>query len=148
MDAEHEVMVSPRLTKYYIDKRMSIEIDSLGITPSCGPFLVAIGRNEGISPTDLSKVMFVDKSLTTRNVKQLSDKGYVVNVGDNSRRYSLKLTESGEAAMKKIDATMKMVADDLMSTLTDEEREVFIMAITKICSKITSDINECCRSED
>jgi DNA-binding MarR family transcriptional regulator len=98
MDIEMHNIFRPHLMKSYVDRKMNSKIESLGITASQGFFIVSIGKNEGTSMKGLTAERFVDKSLTTRAVKQLMETGFVDNISEHPHKYKLVLTEKGHYA--------------------------------------------------
>lgn len=78
---------------------------------------------EKITPMVLSKVMRLNKTIISRIIEQLSNKGYVIKVADNKdkRSYSLSITHSGEAELKRIYNHYLGPIYELKRKLGDEE---------------------------
>ena len=134
--------IEPRAWKRYMDKKMGICLEPLGLQGSQGPYLMAISRNRGASLKDIAACMMVDKSITTRTVRTLIKMGFVSNESDDLRRYSLALTDKGEEAIKSIEASFIEIWDDLFSDLTDEEKNAFRSASIKINAKLNEEFSE------
>lgn len=56
------------------------------ITAAEEPFFMAIQRNEGATQEDLTAVVGVDKAVTTRAIRSLENKGYLVRKQDGKDR--------------------------------------------------------------
>ena len=130
--------IAPRVIKQYLDSRMTIRLESLGLQGSQGPYLLAIARDPGASMKEIAAHLMVDKSITTRTVGTLIDMGLVRNESGNTRRYSLMLTEEGKNAVEKIEETFSEIWGSLLCDLTEEEQRVFESA----CAKIKARLNE------
>ena len=135
-----EVDINPRAIKNYIEKRVSQTSESMGLKRTHGQFLTTIYDNEGLSLKELSKEMYVDKSLTTRVIKSLIDNGFVINMNNESREYRLYLTDKGNDAVSKIEKIVNDAWDELLSELTDDEMETLTRIHIKINEKLKSDI--------
>jgi DNA-binding MarR family transcriptional regulator len=134
--------VEPRALKRYTDKRMGICLEPLGLQGSQGPYLMAIHRNPGASLKDIATYMMIDKSITTRTVRTLMKTGFVSNESNELRRYSLALTKKGEDAIESIEAAFTEIQNNLISDLTDEEKNAFRSASIKINAKLNEEFSE------
>lgn len=142
MDGRPGEGILPRAIKAHIDIIVRERTADLGISPSCCIMLCCIGKNEGCSLQELSDIMLVDKSLTTRNVKSLIDAKLVVNSNSIRNKYSLSLTKNGTEAKDRIEAIVKEIWEDIFSDFTDEEKETFNRLSKKMADKITQMTDE------
>lgn len=131
--------IAPRVIKQYMDKKMTVHMESLGLQGSHGPYLMTIARIPGSSMKEVSAFLMVDKSITTRTVGTLIDAGFVSNDSEDARRYRLTLTEKGRGAVKMIEEISNEIWEDLLSDLTEEEITVFQSVISKINAKLNEE---------
>lgn len=124
--------------KQFMDKKMTIYLEHLGIQGSQSPYLMAISCNPGASLKDIAMDMMVDKSITTRTVGALMEMGFVANGSTDPRRYSLSLTEKGERAVEFIKKAFDDVWEELLSDLTDDELKM----VKRVCSKVNSRLSQ------
>ena len=101
---------------------------------------MALGRHEGISLKDLTIMVDVNKSLTTRIVKQLIEKGLVENKSGSAKTYSIYLTDKGKDARELIIDATKKVNRDMVVYLSDDEKKVLKGIMEKIRKKVDEDI--------
>lgn len=61
-------------------------------------------RNEMMTPMTLSKLMKVNKTIISRIIEQLNNKGYLIKTKDENdkRSYFVSITELGEEQLRKI----------------------------------------------
>ena len=143
MAEEIENELFPPLFKRYFDTIMNKKLYGTGISASYMPFLIEIGYTNGISLKDLTERVSTDKSLTTRVVKSLIEKGFVENTSNCKRKYSVHLTESG----KKLRILVMSSINDFYAVLTEDLTEEEITAIKTITEKIRKKINDDPRNE-
>ncbi len=84
----------------------------------------------------VAEYLMVDKSITTRTVGTLIDTGYVKNESEDARQYCLTLTEEGERTVNIIEESLNDLWEELLSDLTEQEREIFRYACIKINNKM------------
>ncbi len=135
-----DVDINPQAMKNFIERRVSPISESMGLKRTHGQFLMVIHDNEGTSLKELSEDMFVDKALTTRVVRLLIANGFIVDMNEGSREYSLYLTEKGREAVKSIGEAIDGAWEELLSDLTDEERETLARIDLKIKQKLKDDM--------
>lgn len=97
-------------------------------------YLTAISDKSGITPKELTESVDFDKAYTTRIIKELSGKGYIVcNKPENkSRRYKIFLTDSGAEIVEHIKKHSETARDCLFSILTEEECETMSEIFEKL----------------
>jgi DNA-binding MarR family transcriptional regulator len=66
--------------------------------------LQVIAGHEGIRPSDIADVQLMDRSLVTRQVRELEDTGYVQVTGDptDGRSWLVTLTPAGWSEMRRL----------------------------------------------
>lgn len=100
-------------------------------------FLLAVNFNPGLSQEDLTEWLNINKSTVTRNIVSLIDLGYITREVDerDKRGYKLFPTEK----LKDFIPTIKEYLDDynreLLSDLSDEEKDIFVKALIKVGNK-------------
>ena len=131
--------IAPRVVKQYLDRRMALKLEPLGMQGSHGQYLLAIYFNPGASMKEIAAYLMVDKSITTRTVGVLIDTGFVRNDSRDSRRYRLMITEEGERAVGVIEGALNDIWDELLCGLTDDEVNVFKSACAKVNAKFSEE---------
>ena len=118
---ENEHPINPREIRQFMDRKVTPYLFKIGLTPSNGPFIAEINDNEGISQSELSYNLNVDKALTTRTVRHLIEKGFVEDRSKESHRYSLYLTEKGKDAAKIVKEAIDSAWESIYDHLTEDE---------------------------
>ncbi|MBQ2763192.1 MAG: MarR family transcriptional regulator [Candidatus Methanomethylophilaceae archaeon] len=126
----------PRAMIEYLNRIVDKELNDKDIQSSWGPFVKVIRVHEGLSLKDLSSILMVDKSLSTRTVRTLIEKGYVENRSESDRKYSLFLTEKGKDLSTRMESAFTKAWKDLFSNLEDDEILVLREVSRKIYNKI------------
>lgn len=142
MDRNMDGHILPRALKQYMDRRMSLRLEHLGIQGAQAPYLMAVSRNPGATLKDIATDMMVDKAIITRTVGMLTEAGLVANESDQPRQYSLSLTEEGTRAAEQIRRSFREIRDELLSDLTDEELKAFKSACAKIGIRLNREFGE------
>ena len=91
-------------------------------------------HNEGMTPANLSKAMYLNKTIVSRLVDKLNKDGYVTKKQDeyDKRSYSVFITEYGKEELFKIYELYLSPINELMgSKLGDEEFFNLISCIEK-----------------
>lgn len=139
MNRDIKHVVGPRAFKSFIDRKMEPRLESIGIRPSYGPFILCIEDNEGISLKELSAKTYVDKALTTRVVQSLTELDIVTNLSDGARRYNLVLTEKGKNAANIVRESLRDIWGMLLKDVTEEEKIVFNKVVEKMGNVVIED---------
>ncbi|MGL5329708.1 MAG: MarR family winged helix-turn-helix transcriptional regulator [Peptostreptococcaceae bacterium] len=90
-------------------------------------YLIIIRRCKGVNLQDVALVLNVDKAIVTRTIKKLVDLGLVEKLQDkeNSRSYSLHLTNKGIETVDDIKSMFKDWFYFVTSDFSEEEREAY-----------------------
>jgi len=115
--------------------------DLNGNNVSCGEsiYLILLGQYQnGLTMSELSTIVKVDKSLTTRTIKKLLEKDYIYRDTDDltARKYKIKLTKIG---MKKANIINQLLIDNcdmFINKLTDKELKVLESAFSILNNKL------------
>lgn len=118
-----------------IQKIKSYEVKDMGLKSSHVMCMFYLGESEeGLTCTELGDKCKEDKAAVSRNLKYLSEKGYVTVVGDENQKYRLRnvLTEEGKEAYEKLNVTISSAVERFSAGLTQKEREAFYKYLGKI----------------
>lgn len=74
------------------------EISQFGLNSSEYIYLVNLGQNEGVNQKYLSDELIIDGALTTRVMKSLEKKGYIIRLRseEDKRSYIIQLSDKGK----------------------------------------------------
>lgn len=91
-------------------------------------------HNEGMTPANLSKAMYLNKTIVSRLVDKLNKDGYVTKKQDehDKRSYSVFITEYGKEELFKIYELYLSPINELRLKLGDEEFFNLISCIEKV----------------
>lgn len=97
-------------------------------------YIELINKNQGISISELSKILQVKKSTVSVAINQLIDMNIVDKTQSKTdkRFYSLQLTQKGEDIIKKHMQVHKDTIKKILKILEPEEVDEFIKIIDKI----------------
>lgn len=89
-------------------------------------FLGTLAKHEGISQKELSELIKIDKTTTTKAVKKLEAEGYIERRTDpNDKRYNhLYLTERGRAFAPIMHEKLRKTTAILTKNMTDEQKDM------------------------
>lgn len=104
-------------------------------------FLTRICENQGINFIDLSKILTVDKSTTTKAVKKLIEAGYISKEQDekDKREYKLYPTKKALEVYELIITEENRNIDICMEGLTKKEREIVENLLEKMSENAAKD---------
>jgi DNA-binding MarR family transcriptional regulator len=110
-------------------------------------FLVRIKENPGINQKNVSSLLLVDKTTTTKAVNKLVTKGYIDKKVDQTdkRNVKLYLTPKGKKTCVFLDKEEQFCNDVFLEKLTKEQKKdvmTYLSAITDSSSLIYSDLKE------
>lgn len=97
--------------------------------------LMEIGRaKDGMSQTEISRVLEISPAAVAVTVKKLENEGYVKRNSekDDCRYNNVKITEKGRKVIKKTCELFASIDEDTFSCLTDGELDCFISCLEKI----------------
>ncbi len=104
------------------------------LTPGEQPFYIALADRDGITQEELTAIVRVDKSATTRALKSLEAKGLVYREQNkNDRRSNLiYLSEDGKAMHEDVVAALLQFNEQFVRLLSPEEYETVFCALNKM----------------
>lgn len=99
---------------------------------------------DGITMSELSKVLGIDNSTLTRNINKLIERDLVVKYQSNidKREYIISLTKEGDLTNSRIDSSMQDIIDEVINDIDNNSKNIFINTIEKINWKLHCMINE------
>jgi DNA-binding MarR family transcriptional regulator len=97
-------------------------------------YIELLNKNQGISVSDLSKILDVKKSTVSVAINQLIDLGIITKIqsSKDKRFYSLQLTPKGKNIIDKHMQIHKNTIKKILEILDPEEVDNFIHIINKI----------------
>ncbi len=89
-----------RSTQAHVDKRL----EELQVTTGSYPFLLRLNKGDGISQSELSRDVNVDKAMAARTIKRLISLGYIKKEAnkEDERAYKIYLTDKGKSVIPEI----------------------------------------------
>ena len=112
-----------------------------GLTLNQWRLITFLSERECGSVFELSKLGFIDKATLSRAATELVKRGLIVSeASPTDRRASvLRLTEAGREVLSKVEPGMQRRQADLMSAITEEERETLFRILDKLEHAIVGD---------
>jgi len=125
-----------RMLRTYFDRRAR----AIGLTRSQWQAMNRLSLTHGISLARLAEWMEVEHITASRLVAQLETMGWAERKSDpaDRRQRLVHLTEAGLPVLEEINRLGIEIEDELISVLSDSEKEQFKILIEKIHSNINS----------
>ncbi len=113
--------------------------EDVDLQPGRFSVLLLIGRNPGISQTELSRANGRDKSTLTPALNDLVGRGLVVRtrVERDRRSYQLSLTPAGEAVLERLFACAQRHDRNLDRIVGKRDRARFLQILRKLVAELT-----------
>lgn len=108
-----------RCAQTYFNK----ELKKFDLSMATYPYLLSLSKYEGISQNEISRKLYVDKSMSAKSIKKLINLGYVSKKKDKKdvRAYKLYITEKAKNIIPEIlEIRNKWV--NILSQGSDEEK--------------------------
>lgn len=131
-----ELFISPQKIKSFMDSYMNRMLKDQDFTAAQVPFIMVIGKNEGLSMREISTKLGIDKGLTTRVIKDLIKKDLVMNNCEAARTSKLYLTTKGKKAYKHSIKVLEKAAGQIFEVLEPEEYECMRKMVSKINDRL------------
>ncbi|MDR2867414.1 MAG: MarR family transcriptional regulator [Acholeplasmatales bacterium] len=127
------LVLMTKIYKNYL-KKQSLLHNEYGLTEQQVVFLMIIFKNDRvIRMTDITEQLGIDKSNTTRTIKQLENKGYIIkDLSHNQRKYPISLSLAGQKLMQQIYEIQMAEKGWIFSSFTETEIAVIEKFILKI----------------
>lgn len=128
-----------RKSQRYIGSALS----KYNLTAAEQPFFMALQLHEGATQEELTAYVCVDKAVTTRVVKSLEEKGFLIRLHDPRDRRQNRIYPT-EAAKQLADAVQQELFhfDDLLSQGIDPQTMELLCQALDIMDKNCSDVLE------
>lgn len=114
----------------FMARRMQLcigeRLSKFEITAAEEPFFMAIQRNEGATQEDLTSLVGVDKAATTRAIRSLESKGYLVRKKDERDRRQNRVypTDAVQQIGDALHNELLCLNDELIKGLTEEQLQI------------------------
>ncbi|MGL4357957.1 MAG: MarR family winged helix-turn-helix transcriptional regulator [Cetobacterium sp.] len=116
-------------------------LSELEITKTESMYLRLIYNNPGITQYEISKLRKIEKSLVTKYITNLEDKGLIEKKLLDKRKKGLYLIEDGQKAIKFIDDFIPDLQEKFKDIFTNEESKFFNNLLKKLKLRL-EEINE------
>ena len=116
-------------------------LSELEITKTESMYLRVIHNNPGITQYEISKLRKIEKSLVTKYITNLEDKGLIEKKLLDKRKKGLYLIEDGQKAIKFIDDFIPDLQEKFKDIFTNEESKFFNNLLKKLKLRL-EEVNE------
>ncbi|MGL5191591.1 MULTISPECIES: MarR family winged helix-turn-helix transcriptional regulator [Cetobacterium] len=116
-------------------------LSELEITKTESMYLRLIYNNPGITQYEISKLRKIEKSLVTKYITNLEDKGLIEKKLLDKRKKGLYLIEDGQKAIKFIDDFIPDLQEKFKDIFTNEESKFFNNLLKKLKLRL-EEVNE------
>lgn len=122
MGEAHHQLLMHQLARTFWALKLAFE-DKVGLSGPLMWIMLLLSKEDGVSQSDLTKILRVDASATTRMVKALEQDGWIKRETDpvDNRRTLVYLTEEGRTKTEGLDKRGKNFECELLSSLTAEQ---------------------------
>ena len=120
------------------------KMEKFGLRSVHATCLVRLGQSKsGLTGAELAEACEVDKSLISRVIGELEEKGYVdYEISDKKYRRKIYLTESGRVVLSEVRSILSEAVDAVRGGASDTDVDTFYRILnyfdTNICSLIES----------
>lgn len=113
-----------RCAQTYFDR----ELKRFDLSMATYPYLLSLSKYEGINQNEISRKLYVDKSMSAKSIKKLINLGYVDKKEDkeDARAYKLYLTNKAKDIIPEILEIRNKWIDILSQGSNDEKIEASI----------------------
>ena len=116
------------------DELFALNVGKTELTPRQFAVLAAAAAAEDLSQTALVEATGIDRSTLADIVRRLVERGLLARrrTKTDARMYAVKLTASGQAAMKSAGPVAETTDSTLLGALPESQRKQFLNALDKI----------------
>jgi DNA-binding MarR family transcriptional regulator len=116
------------------DELFALNVGKTELTPRQYAVLAAAAASEDLSQTALVDATGIDRSTLADIVRRLVERGLLARrrTKTDARMYAVKLTASGQAAMKAAGPVAESTDSTLLGALPESQRKQFLSALDKI----------------
>ncbi len=100
-------------------------------------YLVKIPESSSITQSEIGDLLFLDNAIVTRSIQRLEKKGFVSRIKskEDKRAMLVSLTKKGLDARKVAKKKRTIWKDEVMSDISDSEKEIFEKVLKSITCK-------------
>jgi len=141
MDNELIDLMRTVATRFHARMREHVAASDAGLTGFQARLLNLIGRNEGVSPLELSVFIERDKAQVTRAVNELEALGIVTRTPSpiDKRAKCLMLTPSGHKMHAHLKGLREQLAAETLSDFNDDEKQALRLSLQRMAAALQSD---------
>jgi DNA-binding MarR family transcriptional regulator len=121
---------------------MTAALEDSGISPRAHSVLVAAGTGEH-TQTELARTVGLDKTTMVVTVDELEGAGLVERLPSVTDRRArlIRVTEAGTRKVEEADKVLDRVREDVLATLPEDERDVFLRALGRLaCGRLSEPV--------
>lgn len=127
--------------RYYIDRALNVMVKRLNrlfaehnidLQHSQYTILKVLWCRDGISQSQLSKILGKDPAAISRALKYLEQKGYIKKESRDSRTNAIFLTEYADSRKDEIERMAELVTEISTKGMNDKQREILKRLLTAI----------------
>ncbi len=120
------------------DELFAVSIGDSALPPRQYAVLRAVDGNDEPSQTTLVEMTGIARSTLADIVRRLVEKGLLSRkrTRRDARMYAVRLTEKGQAALRRAEPVARSTDERLLSAIPQREREVFLDALNRIVQMI------------
>lgn len=134
-----------RSTQAHVDKRL----EALQVTTGSYPFLLRLNKGDGISQSELSKDVNVDKAMAARTIKRLIELEYIKKEAnkEDERAYKIYLTDKGRSIIPEILEVISDWIEILVEGVEEEKIRTSIEFLEGALENAKKHKKQCCEGE-
>lgn len=132
MNQPQEFLMKAVKVRRLFERNYEKEFAGRGITALQALMLQVISTSEGIKATELSKRMGYNKSLVTKNIKDLSKSGYIDITPVDGRTICITISEPGRKILDESNEFGRKFVDMIFSDCNEKEKECFYNVMNKL----------------
>lgn len=123
------------------DELFAYSVGEVGLTPRQFAVMVAIQSSDEPSQTTLVERTGIDRSTMADIVRRLTSRGLVQRrrTRRDARRYAVRLTDKGEAALKQAEPAARTTDERLLAALSPTQRDAFLRSLSRIVTAVEPD---------
>lgn len=124
------ISILHRQSQIFLNK----ELKPYNLNSSEYVYLINLAENDGVNQKYLSDMIFIDDALTTRAMKSLESKGYIIREKSqkDQRSYHIRLTEKGISIQPIILEKLKSWTDIISKSMDEEEKDIIISKLKEM----------------
>jgi MarR family transcriptional regulator, transcriptional regulator for hemolysin len=132
---------------YILTTEMTAALEGVGVSPRAHCVLSAAMSGEH-TQTELAKMVGLDKTTMVVTLDELEAAGLAERrpSSEDRRARVIAVTKAGERKVREAEEIADRIRADVLSTLPEDEREVFLSALTRLVSERLSVPSECARA--